>query len=74
MQTKKTWLRDDEHTIKERQQSSFDVRKLSIVGRDHHKDEHLAGYYNAGDRMKYWGKMGAFWGGVWGLAFGSAFF
>jgi hypothetical protein len=24
--------------------------------------------------MKYWGKMGAFWGGFWGLLFGSAAF
>jgi hypothetical protein len=23
--------------------------------------------------MKYWGKMGAFWGGLWGLLFGAAF-
>ena len=28
----------------------------------------------AGDRMKYWGKVGAFWGGFWGLLFGSALF
>jgi hypothetical protein len=32
------------------------------------------GYYNTGDRVKYWGKLGAFWGGFWGLLFGSAFF
>jgi hypothetical protein len=24
--------------------------------------------------MKYWGKIGAFWGGFWGLLFGSAMF
>jgi hypothetical protein len=24
--------------------------------------------------MKYWGKLGAFWGGFWGLLLGSAFF
>jgi hypothetical protein len=24
--------------------------------------------------MQYWGKLGAFWGGIWGLLFGSAFF
>ena len=24
--------------------------------------------------MKYWGKLGAFWGGIWGLLFGSAVF
>jgi hypothetical protein len=34
----------------------------------------VVGYYNVGDRMKVWGKTGAFWGGVWGLFFGSAFF
>jgi hypothetical protein len=50
------------------------MKKLSIVGRDYHTDEHVVGYYNVGDRMKYWGKMGAFWGGLWGMLFGSAFF
>jgi hypothetical protein len=24
--------------------------------------------------MKAWGKIGAFWGGIWGLLFGAAFF
>jgi len=24
--------------------------------------------------MKYWGKLGAVWGGFWGLLFGAAFF
>jgi hypothetical protein len=47
---------------------------LSIVGKDTHADEHVVGYYNIGDRMKYWGRAGAFWGGFWGLLFGSAFF
>jgi uncharacterized membrane protein len=63
-----------EAAIKELQQSGFDMKKLSIVGRDYHTDEHVIGYYNAGDRMRYWGKMGAFWGGLWGMLFGSAFF
>jgi hypothetical protein len=63
-----------EAAIKELQQSGFDLKKLSIVGRDYHTDEHVVGYYNVGDRMKVWGKTGAFWGGVWGLFFGSAFF
>ena len=34
----------------------------------------MVGYYTTGDRMKYWGSMGAFWGGLWGLLFGAAFF
>ena len=63
-----------EAAIKELQQSGFNMQKLSIVGRDYHTDEHVVGYYNTGDRMKRWGKTGAFWGGFWGLLFGSAFF
>jgi hypothetical protein len=63
-----------EAAVKELQRSDFDMKKLSIVGRDYHTDEHVVGYYNAGDRMKYWGKQWAFWGGIWGLLFGSAFF
>lgn len=63
-----------EEGIKELQKSGFDMKHLSIVGRDYHSEEQVVGYYNAGDRMKYWGKLGAFWGGFWGLLFGSAFF
>jgi uncharacterized membrane protein len=63
-----------EHAVKELQEAGFDIKKLSLVGKDYHSDEHVVGYYNTGDRMRYWGKLGAFWGGLWGLLFGSAFF
>ena len=63
-----------EAAVKELQQAGFDMKHLSIVGRDYHTDEHVIGYYNAGERMHYWGKQGAFWGGLWGMLFGSAFF
>ena len=63
-----------EDGVRELQKSGFDMKKLSIVGKDYHTDEHVVGYYNTGDRMMYWGKMGAFWGGLWGMLFGSAFF
>ena len=63
-----------EAAVKELQQSGFDMKKLSIVGRDFHTDEHVVGYYNVGDRMKKWGGIGAFWGWIWGLLFGSALF
>ncbi len=63
-----------EAAVKELQHAGIDMRTLSIVGKDSHTDEHVVGYYNTGDRMKYWGKAGAFWGGFWGLLFGSAFF
>lgn len=68
----------DDHTgaedaVKELQKAGFDIKKLSIVGKDYYSDEHVVGYYNAGNRVKYWGKLGAFWGGIWGLLVGSAF-
>src|SRR5579863_7221983 len=63
-----------EGAVKELQKSGFDIKKLSVVGKDYHTDEHVVGYYNIGDRMKYWGKLGAFWGGLWGMLFGAAFF
>jgi len=63
-----------EQAVKELQQGGVDMKSLSIAARDTHTDEHVVGYYNAGDRMKYWGKLGAFWGGFWGLLFGSAAF
>jgi hypothetical protein len=63
-----------ESAIKELQRLGYDMKNLSIVGKGYHTEDHVVGYYNAGDRMKYWGRNGAFWGGFWGLFFGSAFF
>src|SRR5438046_5070844 len=60
--------------VRELQKGGFDTKKLSIVGKDYHTEEHVIGYYNTGDRMKVWGKLGAFWGGFWGLLLGSAIF
>jgi uncharacterized membrane protein len=63
-----------EKAVKELEQAGVDMKSLSIVGRGTHTDEHVVGYYTAGDRMMYWGKVGAFWGGFWGLLFGSGLF
>ena len=63
-----------EEAVKNLQKAGFDMKKLSIIGKDYHAEEHIVGYYNTGDRIGYWGKLGAFWGGFWGLLFGSAFF
>ena len=63
-----------EEAVKELQHAGIDMHTLSIVGKDSHTDEQVVGYYNSGDRIKYWGKNGALWGGFWGLLFGSAFF
>ena len=61
-----------ENAIKELKNGGFDVKKLSIIGRDYHSEDNVVGFYNTGERMKYWGKMGAFWGGLWGMLFGAA--
>jgi hypothetical protein len=65
---------DAEEAIKELERGGFDMKKLSIVGKDYHTEEHPVGFYNMGDRVKAWGKTGAFWGGLWGLLLGWAFF
>jgi uncharacterized membrane protein len=63
-----------EQAVKALQRAGIDMHTLSIIGKDSHTEEHVVGYYNNSDRMKYWGKAGAFWGSIWGLLFGSAFF
>ena len=63
-----------EAAIKGLQQIGFNMKNLSIVGKDYHTEEHVLGFYNTGDRVKYWGKLGVFWGGLFGLLFGSALF
>lgn len=63
-----------EQAIKELQVAGVDIKSLSIAARDTHTDEDVVGYYFTRDRMKYWGKMGTFWGGLWDLLSGSALF
>lgn len=63
-----------EQAIRELQRGGYDMKKLSVVGKDYHTEEHVVGYYNTGDRVRFWGKLGAFWGGLVGLLFGSALF
>jgi hypothetical protein len=65
---------DAESAVKELQKSGYDMKKLSVVGKDYHSEENVVGYYNTGDRMATWGKFGLFWGWIWGVLFGSAFF
>jgi hypothetical protein len=34
----------------------------------------VVGYYKTGDRMLCWGRLGAFWGAMWAILSGAAFF
>jgi hypothetical protein len=54
--------------------SGLDVKKLSLVGKGYHSEEHPVGFYTVGDRIKSWGGIGAFWGGIWGLLLAPAVF
>ena len=54
--------------------SGFDVKKVSLVGKGYHSEEHPVGFYTQGDRIKTWGGIGAAWGGLWGLLFAPAMF
>jgi len=35
--------------IRDLQKGGIDMKKMSIIGQDYHTDEHVVGYYNAGD-------------------------
>ena len=61
-----------EAAVKALHRAGFDMKKISIVGKNYETDEHVIGFLNAGDRAKFFGKLGAFWGGLVGLLFGSA--
>jgi hypothetical protein len=60
-----------EKAIKALTSAGFDMKSLSVVGKGYHTDEKVTGFYNMGDRVKFWGSRGAFWGGFWGLFFGG---
>jgi hypothetical protein len=65
---------DAEDAIRTLGKSGFDVKKLSLIGKGYHSEEHPVGFYTVGDRIKTWGGVGAFWGGIWGLLLAPAVF
>ena len=62
-----------EKAVKSLTASGFDMKNLSVVGKGYHSEEKVVGFYNMGDRIKFWGSRGAFWGGFWGLFLGGIF-
>jgi hypothetical protein len=62
-----------EAAVKKLADAGIDMKHLSVVGKGFHTDEKVVGFYNTGDRIKFWGKRGAFWGGLWGWFFGGVF-
>lgn len=56
-----------EEAIRKLERTGFDIKKLSIIGKGYHTEEHPVGFYGLADRVKTWGALGAFWGMIWGL-------
>ena len=63
-----------EDAIRSLSHSGTDVKKISLIGKGYHSEEHPIGFYTLGDKMKSWGGVGAFWGGIWGLLLAPAVF
>ena len=62
-----------EEAVKKLTAGGFEMKTLSVVGKGYRTNEKVIGFYNAGDRIKFWGARGAFWGGLWGLFLGGLF-
>ena len=62
-----------EAAVKKLAATGFAMKSLSVVGKGYHTEEKVVGFYNVGDRVKFWGKQGAFWGALWGLFLGGMY-
>ena len=60
-----------EVAVKKLASAGIDIKHLSVIGKGYHTDEKVVGFYNIGDRVKFWGTNGAFWGALWGWLFGG---
>jgi hypothetical protein len=64
---------DANTAVKKLTAAGFPPGTLSVVGKGYHTKEKVMGFYNTGDRVKFWGLNGAAWGGLWGALFGGLF-
>lgn len=55
-------------------QADFPMDMISVLGHGQSSGDDLLGLYypGVGERMRGWGRAGAFWGGLWGLLTGAA--
>ncbi len=63
-----------EEAIQSLSRAGIDVKKLSLIGKGYHSEEHPLGFYTTGEKIRSWGGIGAFWGGIWGLLLAPAVF
>ena len=62
-----------ETAVKQLTAAGFEMKNLSVVGKGYHSEEKIVGFYSAGDRIRFWGGRGAFWGGLWGCSLADCF-
>ncbi|MGA2447276.1 MAG: hypothetical protein ABTD50_01225 [Polyangiaceae bacterium] len=43
-----------EEAIKALRDQHFEMKQLSIIGKDYQTEAHVIRFYNVGDRMKFW--------------------
>jgi Heat induced stress protein YflT domain len=53
--------------VKKLTNAGMTIKNLSVIGKGYHSEEKIVGFYRVGDRIKFWGKRGAFWSGFWDL-------
>jgi len=44
--------------VKKLAQAGFELKSLSVVGNGYHTEEKVLGFYNVGDRVKFWASAG----------------
>lgn len=66
----------DEHAASTRhfQRCVCEMKQLSFARSERRAGETGVGGFSTLGRVKCWGGLGAFWGGVWGWMMGSTFF
>ena len=47
-----------EQAVKDLAQAGVDMKQMSIIGRGYHTDENVIGFYNAGERIRFWVSSG----------------
>jgi len=47
-----------ETAVKKLTAAGFEMKNLSVVGKGYHSEEKVIGFYNVGDRIKFWGTRG----------------
>jgi len=62
-----------ETAVKRLAAAGFKMKSLSVVGRAYQSDETAVGFYSTGEKGKFWGARGPFWGELWKQFLGGTF-